>query len=430
MTTPSADRRSADRLRDELVRFTNRLGRENVTVPTNGALAAARALTAVERFERNRVQSALRATLLTDVADRETFDRLFSVFWDRIRGEERAYPAGPADAPSPGKPNVGNDGPTGAREDGNESGSDESGRDEDGRSGGAETGAGATVSPDGSNGEQPLVAARYSPSGDGERVSAETLAVHDEESVATATAAFTRAVSSLPGRRWEATGRGVDARRALRRSVESGGVPLPLPGRARKRTATRGAFLVDVSQSVLDTVDRGFLLQFLREVRRTWRRTPVFFFDTRLREVSSAFDEPTLHDALAALEAARTEWGGGTRIGAAVGTVRDEYPDAVDWRSTVVILSDGLERGDTDDLSTAMAWLSRRAGRVLWLNPLAVSPAYEPACRGMQASLPYLDGLYGFTNPDDLHRIADELSRHGPERTLAGPRGNHIENST
>lgn len=430
MTTPPEDQRPADRLRDELVRFTNRLGQENVTVPTNGALAAARALTAVERFERNRVRTALRATLLTDVADRETFDRLFSVFWERIRGEERAYPAGPADAPSPGRPNVGNDGPTGAREDGNESGNDEDGGDQNGRSSGAETGAGATVSPDGSNDEQPVTAARYSSSGDGERVSTETLAVHDEEYVATATAAFTRAVSSLPGRRWEATGRGVDARRALRRSVESGGVPLPLPGRGRKQTAARGALLVDVSQSVLDTVDRGFLLQFLREVRRTWRRTPVFFFDTRLREVSSAFDEPTLHDALAALEAARTEWGGGTRIGAAVGTVRDEYPDAVDWRSTVVILSDGLERGDTDDLSAAMAWLSRRAGRVLWLNPLAVSPAYEPACRGMQASLPYLDGLYGFAGPDDLNRIADELSRHGPERTVAGPRGNHIEKST
>lgn len=407
MNSPPSDR-PADRLRAELVEFTVQLDRTGANIPGDGALSAARALTAVERRDRGSVRTALRATLLSDVSARESFDRLFPVFWARLRGEDRPYPADPADAPSPGRPNVGNDGAT--AEEGGES---EPSEDEEK---GSETGAGATVSPErsplGETGTK--TAAKYSPSGDSDRFS---------------TAEFTRAVSSLPGRRWDpdSVPRGVDARRALRRSVESGGTPLPIPGRVRKRTETRGAVLVDVSQSVLDTVDRGFLLQFLREVRTAWRRTPIFFFDTELREVTPAFDEPTLHDALGALEAAQAEWGGGTRIGGALGTLRDEHAETIDWRSTVVILSDGLERGDVDDLSTAMAWLSRRAGRVIWLNPLAVSPAYEPACRGMQAALPYLDGLYGFADSDDLYRIATELSRHGPERTLTRPRGDQME---
>ncbi len=370
------------------------------------------------------MRTALRATLLSDVTARESFDRLFPVFWARLRGEDRPYPADPSDAPSPGRPNVGSDGATAEQ-----TGTSPSGMRAKNR--GSETGAGATVSPEGSTAgnTKTKTAAQYSPSGDSDRFSTATVAVHDEERVADATAEFTRAVSSLPGRRWNPTSdsRGVDARRALRRSVENGGTPLPIPGRVRKRTETRGAVLVDVSQSVLDTVDRGFLLQFLREVRAAWRRTPIFFFDTELREVSAAFDEPTLHDALSALETARTEWGGGTRIGSALGALRDEHAEAIDWRSTVVILSDGLERGDVDDLSTAMAWLSRRAGQVLWLNPLAVSPAYEPACRGMQAALPYLDGLYGFADADDLYRIATNLSRYGPERTLTRQRRGRME---
>lgn len=415
-----------DRLRAELVRFVDRLGRAGVSVPADGSLAAARALTAVERRDHGSVRSALRATLITDVADREAFDRLFPVFWARVRGENRSYPDDASEVPPPGTPNVGNDDST--VEANSESGPGDSEESTD-----SESEAGATVSPDRAEAEEVLTAAaRYSPSGDPDRLSSESIVVRDEELVADATAEFTRAVASLPGRRWDrvSASQRVDARRALRRSVESGGTPLPLPGRVRKRTATRGTVLVDVSQSVLDTIDRGFLLQFLGEVRRTWRRTPVFFFDTELREVSPAFDEPTLHDALHALEATQAEWGGGTRIGAVLEAVRDDHPEAVDWRSTVVILSDGLERGDIDTLSTAMAWLSRRAGQVLWLNPLAVSSSYEPACRGMQASLPYLDGLYGFADPNDLYRIADDLSRHGPERTLTRPGGSHVEEST
>lgn len=422
MSSPPSDR-PADRLRAELVEFTVQLDRTGANIPGDGALSAARALTAVERRDRRSVRTALRATLLSDVSARESFDRLFPVFWARLRGEDRPYPADPSDAPSPGRPNVGNDGAT-AEEDGESEPSEDEEK-------GSETGAGATVSPERSplGDAETKTAAKYSPSGDSDRFSTATVAVRDEERVADATAEFTRAVSSLPGRRWDPASvpRGVDARRALRRSVESGGTPLPIPGRVRKRTETRGAVLVDVSQSVLDTVDRGFLLQFLREVRTAWRRTPIFFFDTELREVTPAFDESTLHDALGALEAAQAEWGGGTRIGGALGTLRDEHAETIDWRSTVVILSDGLERGDVDDLSTGMAWLSRRAGRVIWLNPLAVSSAYEPACRGMQAALPYLDGLYGFADSGDLYRIATELSRHGPERTLTRPRADQMK---
>ena len=419
----------ADRLRAELVQFVNRLDRADAAVSADGSLAAARALIAVEHRDRERVQAALRATLISDVADRETFDRLFPTFWARVRGEDRAYPTDASDAPSPGTPNVGSDN---VSVEGDSDGDD--GGDEESENGN-ETQAGAKVSPEQSEADRVVeVAARYSPGGDSDRLSGETIAIRDEERVADATVAFTQAVSSLPGRRWDPTSnsQGVDARRALRKSVESGGAPLPLPYRGRKQTATRGALLVDVSQSVLDTVDRGFLLQFLQGVRQTWRRTPVFFFDTELREVGAAFDEPTLHDALYALEAAQAEWGGGTRIGAAVETVRDEYAETIDWRSTVVIISDGLERGDVSDLSAAMAWLSRRAGLVLWLNPLAVSSTYEPTCRGMRAALPYLDGLYGFAGPADLYGIADELSRHGPDRTLtrSGPYGTHAEELT
>ena len=61
-----------------------------------------------------------------------------------------------------------------------------------------------------------------------------------------------------------------------------------------------------------------------------------------------------------------------------------------------------------------MTWLSRRSRAVLWLNPLAASAKYEPTCRGMAASLPYVDGLFALAGPEDLSEVARQVNRHGP----------------
>ena len=39
--------------------------------------------------------------------------------------------------------------------------------------------------------------------------------------------------------------------------------------------------------------------------------------------------------------------------------------------------------------------LQRSSHRLVWLNPLLGSPSYEPAARGMQAALPYIDAFPG-----------------------------------
>jgi uncharacterized protein with von Willebrand factor type A (vWA) domain len=164
---------------------------------------------------------------------------------------------------------------------------------------------------------------------------------------------------------------------------------------------------------VLDTVDRGFLLRFLRTMSAHLRRGRVFFFDSEVRDVTDAFDAPTTTAAVQALERVETEWGGGTRIGHAVGTVRRDYPAAVDRRTVAFIVSDGLEMGDVSDLEDGMTWLARQAHSVLWLNPLVTSSTYEPTAAGMAAALPFVDGLFPFADAGDITELARQLEQHG-----------------
>jgi len=400
-----------DHVRGELVAFLRTLRRRGVAVPANAGQDAVRALLAVGLTDRERARVALRAALLSDRADFETFDRLFARFWSRLTDTGPGVDAGGAgdtggQVTPLDSPDAGNDGAT---DDGAES--DREGADEDGGLGGSEGLRFDTATvPDGDPEE--VETALYSPAGRRRAVSGDLRVTGADFEAGFRD--LTRALAGLQGRRHEAGGDHPDPRRVLRESVSTGGTVLSVPERERARSAVRALILVDVSRSVLDTVDRGFLVEFLRHAADAWRDVRVFFFDEDLREVTDAVDAPSPAAARAALAAAETEWGGGTRIGASLGALRERAPGAVDRRAVTFLISDGLEQGEVDRLERELSWLSRRTRRLFWLNPLAGAEAYEPTARGMAAALPYLDGLFAFVSPADVVELAGQLLRQGP----------------
>jgi uncharacterized protein with von Willebrand factor type A (vWA) domain len=405
----SATDRPPDGLRTELVRFVRALRRDGASVPANAATTAARSLAAVGLGDRARVRTALRASLLADSDDFEAFDRLFGEFWHRItRGADGTDgPAATEDDPGDGIV------PPGSRNVDDDPEADGDGRDGDREAGQSLGGsvAGTAADGDGDGDDGTTTTALYSPTGAGGAVES-GVSVGDE--LGAAFRELTRALAGLEGRQHRPGTDRADVRRALRTSVNTGGVVVPVPRRERRRTAVSALVLVDVSRSVIDALDRAFLVDFLRLARSEWRDVRVFFFDEDIREVTEDVDAPSATAAMEALEDAGTEWGGGTRIGGSLAGLHGTAPDAVDRRTVTFVVSDGLEMGDVSDLERELSRLSRRASRVLWLNPLAASPSYEPAARGMAAALPYIDGLFAFAGAADVAELARQLRRQGP----------------
>ena len=54
----------------------------------------------------------------------------------------------------------------------------------------------------------------------------------------------------------------------------------------------------------------------------------------------------------------------------------------------------------------------RTAHRLLWLNPLAADPRYEPLTRGMRAAMPHVDRLLPGNSIRSLEALA-ELMEEG-----------------
>jgi uncharacterized protein with von Willebrand factor type A (vWA) domain len=152
------------------------------------------------------------------------------------------------------------------------------------------------------------------------------------------------------------------------------------------------------------------LLQYLQACVAARARVEAFAFGTRLTRITRELAagggrDPDL--ALARAVAATADAAGGTRIGAALAELNREHGRRIGRGAVVVVLSDGWDRGDPEQLREEMARLRRCAHRLIWLNPLAADPRYEPLTRGMRAALPHVDRLLAGNSIASLEQLAD-----------------------
>jgi len=198
----------------------------------------------------------------------------------------------------------------------------------------------------------------------------------------------------------------VDLRRTLRANLMRADL-IELRFRARKRKKTKLVLLCDVSGS-MDLYSR-FLVQFLFAVQRVFRRVETFTFSTRLTRISEHLKSRSYRQVLRRLAEVR-DWSGGTRIGDSLAEFNREWGRIVDKRTIVIVLSDGWDTGDPDVLAAELLRIKRRAGRVIWLNPLLGNPSYEPLTRGMAAALPLVDHFASAHNLASLRELANKLT--------------------
>ncbi|WP_342726978.1 VWA domain-containing protein [Bradyrhizobium sp. B097] len=193
-------------------------------------------------------------------------------------------------------------------------------------------------------------------------------------------------------RRRARSGPFADLRRTLRDSVRNDGEVLRL-GRMRRRHRPRKIlFLIDVSGSMKARTEENMRLAHV--LVHAAGNVEVFTFGTRLTRVTPALRLKRREQALNAASFLVSDWDGGTRIGDALQAFL-AVPRFGGYArgAAVVIVSDGLERGDPAALRDAVAKLSRRAWRVSWLTPLATSPGFKPQTEALIAIQRFVDDL-------------------------------------
>jgi uncharacterized protein with von Willebrand factor type A (vWA) domain len=209
----------------------------------------------------------------------------------------------------------------------------------------------------------------------------------------------------------------IDQRATLRRSLRHGGVPVDLRHRRRKLRTRPLVLVCDISGS-MDRYAR-LLLRFVHALGQGLDATEVFVFGTRLTRITRELRKRDVDDAVADVVRSVEDWSGGTRIGEAIKTFNFRWSRRV-LRSgaTVVVISDGWDRGDPELLAVEMARLQRSCRRLIWLNPLLGSAGYQPLTQGIRAALPYVDEFLPVHNLQSLESLARMLSVVADERPL------------
>lgn len=218
-----------------------------------------------------------------------------------------------------------------------------------------------------------------------------------------------RRMAKNPSRRWRPVRHGarVNLRRSLRLSLTTGGELIDLAYKERRPKRTKLFVICDVSGS-MDIYSR-LLLQFVYGLQNSFARVESFAFATSLSRITGELKNKTYDRALDRLSANVHGWSGGTRIGASLLDFNARWLRRIDKRTVVIILSDGWDTGEPEQLAHALAKIRERAGRVIWLNPLLGSGSYEPVTRGMQAALPFVNIFAPAHDLASLHSLEKHL---------------------
>jgi uncharacterized protein with von Willebrand factor type A (vWA) domain len=371
----------AQALAGNIVRFIDVLRAQGVAVYAGQAADAATAVADIGVTRRRAVRAALRSLLVHQPGDIQRFDEIFEQFWRTPVPGTR-----PAAHPAP---------------------------DQHGSSSRASTSHDAIPvlhgDPADASAGVPRRAAMWSP--------AESLRTRDFAALSPEELA--RAETLLAGlpwrlgvrhtRRWRRAGTGrVDLRSALRANMKHGGELVLLPRCARRVKPRPVVVLADVSGS-MERYAR-MLLQFAHGMTSGPHVVESFVFATRLTRITREVQRRGGGEALASVVRRVHDWGGGTRIGEALRAFNRHHARRVMRHGPVVLLiSDGWDRGDPDQLARELARVRRNCRRLIWLNPLLGSPAYAPLTRGMQAALPLVDDFLPAHNVASLEQLAARL---------------------
>lgn len=134
------------------------------------------------------------------------------------------------------------------------------------------------------------------------------------------------------------------------------------------------------------------LIRFAHAAVAGRQRVEVFAVGTRLTRITRELARKDIDEAIDRAADAVTDWSGGTRLGEGLRRFnRDWGQRGMARGAIVVILSDGWDRGNPEALGEQMQRLQRLTHRLVWVNPLKVTPGYAPLARGMAAALPFVD---------------------------------------
>jgi uncharacterized protein with von Willebrand factor type A (vWA) domain len=393
------------RLLQEAVGFGRALRAAGLAIDLGAAVDYARALTLVDMGDREQVRAAGEAVFVRRRDDRLVYDAVFDRWWRRRTSRQGDFAPPPLrrnEDDESGEPDGGESEPQ-AGEERRSAPIDERGVPVPGGDDGEDDGTpieGIVISPDAYSQGEVLRHREFDRMTAAELREAERLVDLLEPRL-----------EHRRTRRYElhSHGRRLAPRAMFRRNLGTGGQLLDWVWRRPIHEPRSLVVICDISGS-MERHSR-LLLRFIQALSAASSvKTESFVFGTRLTRVTRLLRDRDRDRALARVSEAVNDWAGGTRIGESFREFNQRWARrTLRTSGVVIVISDGWDRGDPVLVGTETARLRRNCHRLIWLNPLAGTPGYQPLAGGMRAALPYIDDFLPAGTVASLERLGEIL---------------------
>jgi uncharacterized protein with von Willebrand factor type A (vWA) domain len=205
--------------------------------------------------------------------------------------------------------------------------------------------------------------------------------------------------------------RGSGHRLALRETIaasrRTGWEPIELRYDRQVRRPLTVTLLVDVSQSM--QAWSSAYLHLMRAFART-RRAETFAFSTSLTRLTPALSHRSAAVAVTEASEQVVDRYGGTHLATCLAELLSSRHGNEVRGGVLVIASDGWDSDPPELMAATMARASRRARRIVWLNPRVAAEGFRPLVGSMAAALPYVDALLPADRLGALPEVFDAIA--------------------
>jgi hypothetical protein len=196
----------------------------------------------------------------------------------------------------------------------------------------------------------------------------------------------------------------LDPKATIRANLRYGGVPMEIRHK-RRHLKPKLVLICDVSTSMRPVVE--FLLRLIYELQDQVAHARSFAFIDDIQEITQDFAEFRPEVAIRRVLERMPPGHYNTDLGFSLAHFCREFLDAVDHRTTVIVVGDARNNFNSPRLD-AFETIRRRARRVLWFNPEPPT-LWGTGDSDMYEYLPFCDAVHEVGNLAQLAEAVDRL---------------------
>jgi len=210
-------------------------------------------------------------------------------------------------------------------------------------------------------------------------------------------------------RRWKKNDQStkISTKYTIKKSVKNNGI-IHLAFKERIKKFRPIVILIDISGS-MESYSRMML--FLSHILiQQYKDIEVFTFGTKLTRITNFLKNKDIDISLDKVGKFVNDWAAGTKITSSIKDFNFNWSRRILIQNqTLLLITDGLERDDSQNLDFEINRLSLFANNIIWLNPLLRYKKFEPKVNSIKTILRHVDKHVPIHNINSIKHLLENI---------------------